>query len=218
VLSESDACGYYSAHTVMREPFDRRAAERGFTVVELLVALAITAAALLGVMALRGGTPPERRTAAIALQGALAETRALAASQANVTGKTPTGATLSVVPVGANATRVSIFASRPIAGAPPLAPDTGFAPLTLPVTLAIPGSAPAGTPFAILVSSAGYASVAAGYAYDPARPMPLASDPGCDETHGVTIAIVDAAGTDAHAFECRTAAYDADTSLPSPAP
>ena len=188
-----------------------RARERGATLLETLVALAIAGFALLAVAALRGAHPPQARAAALALQGALAETRNLAAANADATSGTPTGATLSVVPRASGGTQVTVYASRPIAGAPPLHGDPGFPPIVLPASVTIPGLTVAGQPFAIVVSSAGYASIAAGFAYDPTQPRALATDPGCNEAAGVTIAVADDSSSETHAFECRTAQYDADT-------
>jgi type II secretory pathway pseudopilin PulG len=187
--------------------------QRGFTLIDTIVALSIAGLALLAVATLRGAHPPERRLAAVALQGALAETRALATADADTTVAMPSGATLTAVPLSGGGTLVSVFASRPIPGAPPLSKDRGFPPLALPVSIAIPGSTVAGQPFAILVSSSGYASIAGNYAYDPARPVALASDPGCDEASGVTIAIADDATSETHAFDCRSAQYEADVEL-----
>jgi len=196
----------------MRKSYGPCRTERGFTLVETLVTTTIVSLALVAIVTQRG-RPPERRIAALALQGALAETRALAASNADTTGLTPSGATLTVIPLPAGGTRVAIFASRPIAGAPPLRADQNFPAATLPVTMTIPGQTLEGQPFSIFVSSSGYASVAANYAYDAARPKMLASDPGCDEAKGVTIAIVDGTASETHPFDCRGARYDANTAV-----
>jgi type II secretory pathway pseudopilin PulG len=197
----------------MRDAIDVRSAERGFTLLDTLVALAIASFTLLAVAALHGFQPPEHRVAAMALQGALAETRALAASNAATTTSTPTGATLTVVPLASGGTRIAVFAARPIAGAAPLVADAGFPPIVLPVAITLPGLTVAGEPFTILVSSSGYASVAPNYGYDPARPRALANDPGCDEARGVTIAIADDSSSETHAFECRGAQYDATSAV-----
>jgi type II secretory pathway pseudopilin PulG len=199
----------------MRDAIDVRSVQRGFTLLDTLVALAIAGFTLLAVAALHGFQPPEHRVAAMTLQGALAETRALAASNAATTMGTPTGATLTVVPLASGGTRIAVFAARPIPGAAPLSTDAGFPPVVLPVAITLPGLTVAGEPFTILVASSGYASIAPNYAYDPARPRALATDPGCDETSGVTIAIADDASSETHAFECRGAEYDATTAAPA---
>ena len=193
--------------------------QRGFTLIDTLVTTSIVGLALLAVTALHGSRPPQRRAAALALQSALAETRALAASNADVTAAAPTGATLTIAPLPAESgTRLAVFSSRPMVGAPPLVADAGFPPMTVPVTIGIPGQTTAGQPFTIFVSSSGYASIAANYAYDPAQPRALASDPGCDETNGVTISISDAVSTDTHPFSCREARYDVDASVAQASP
>jgi len=117
-----------------------------------------------------------------------------------------------VIEPGADAstTRLTVYRSRPIAGTPPLDRDLGFPARSLPVTVTVPGLTRAGQPFSIFVSSSGYASVAANYAYDPSRPQMLANDPGCNDD-GLTIAVTDETGTEIHAFACRGARYDAET-------
>lgn len=187
--------------------------QRGFTMIDTIVAIALVGCALVAVTAVHGARPPQRRAAALDLQGALAETRALAASNADGMGTTPTGATLSVTPLAGRGAQIAVYASRPIAGAPPLTPDPGFPPLTVPVTVSVSGQAQTPAPFTIFVSSSGYASVATDYAYDPAQPRSLAADPGCDEVGGVTISIADDIATETHPFACRGALYDIDTNV-----
>ena len=72
-------------------------------------------------------------------------------------------------------------------------------------------SASAAQPFAIFVSSSGYASVAPGYAYNPLAPVFLSADPGCDEAAGVTITIGDGAAGETHPLDCRETQYEAET-------
>ena len=184
--------------------------ERGFTVLETLVAIVVTTVALVAFTAHRGASP-ERRLAARALADALAQTRALAAANGNATSGAATGATLIAEPLASGTgTRLTIYAGRPIAGASPLARDPRVAPESLPVSFALANGAAAGRPFGIFVSSSGYASVAADYTYDSAAPVALAADPGCDDVRGETIAVTDANGTETHPFDCRGARYEAD--------
>ncbi len=198
---------------------ESRASERGFTLLETMVMTAIVGFALLAVAAFSGFGPPQRRIAALALQGALAETRALAEANADATSSTPTGATLTVVPLPDGRTsKLTIYVSRPIAGAPALKTDPGFPPLRVPVRFNVTGLTAIGEPFTILVSSSGYASIAPKYAYDPAHPVALEADPGCDEARGVIIAVSDDVASEAHPFDCREARYEADVrATPGPA-
>jgi len=200
--------------------------ERGFTLLETMIMTAIVGFALLAFAAFSGFEAPQRRVAALALQGALAETRALAEANADATSSTPTGATLTVTPLPDGRTsKLTIYLSRPITGAPTLTTDPGVPPEHLPVRFNVPGLTALGEPFTILVSSSGYASIAPKYAYDPAHPVTLDSDPGCDEAHGVQIAVSDDVASEAHPFDCREARYEADVratpgppTLPGPVP
>jgi type II secretory pathway pseudopilin PulG len=198
------------------------AGERGFTLLETMIMTAIVGFTLLAFAAFSGFGPPRRRVAALALQGALAETRALAEANADATSSTPTGATLTVDPLpDGHGSKLTIYVSRPIPGAPALTTDPGMPPERVPVRFNVAGLTAIGEPFTILVSSSGYASIAPNYAYDPAHPVALASDPGCDEAHGVLIAVSDDVASDAHPFDCREARYEADvrpTSAPSGVP
>jgi len=193
---------------------DPRRAERGFSLLEVTVTLAIVSALLLALTAVRGARPPQTHVAALQLQAALAETRALAMANAGLTNadNSSTGATLSVVP-GAHDTTLTVFRSRPIAGRSAPVRDRGLPPIHVPAQLNVAGSSPT-QPFSIFVSSSGYASVAPGYAYDADVPSTFPSDPGCDETRGVAIVVSIASEVESHPFDCRGATYEANTVLP----
>jgi len=183
---------------------------RGFTLLETLVAISIVSLAALAASPFLGVRSPHRHLEARMLQSALAETRALAEANAATTLAAAGGATLVIEPLaGGSTTRLTVYRSRPIAGTPPLERDIGFPARELPVTVTVPGLAREGQPFSIFVSSSGYASIAANYAYDPAHPQTLANDPGCNDD-GLTIAVTDDTGTETHPFACRGARYDAD--------
>lgn len=186
--------------------------QSGFSLVEVLVVVGMVAAVTLSIGALRGMRPPQTRVAALGLQAALSEARSLAMSNG---GATRSGAMLSVVPAGGESV-VSVYDSRPIAGEHPPAPDPAFPPIQYPVVMSIVGKA-TGEPFAVFVTSSGYASVAENYAYDPQRPLLLTADPGCDERNGVAISVNDGARTETHPLTCREAQYDA-SSAPTPSP
>lgn len=182
--------------------------QRGFSLIEALVVVGLMSAVLLGFAASRGARAPEAHVAALGLQAALAEARALAMSNADVSGS---GATLSLEPERGG-TVVSVYESRPIAGKSPPVVDGGFPPEHFAAKMTLAGAASAGQPFSIFVSSSGYASVEANYAYDPAHPVLLAADPGCDEAAGVAITVSDGVRSETHALDCRETQYEAQPS------
>ena len=185
---------------------------RGFTLLETLVAIAIVSLAALAASPLFATRAADRHLAARSLQSALAETRALAEANAATTLAAAGGATLVVEPLLAgSSTRLTVYRSRPISGTSPLERDLGFPSRSVPVSITVPGLTRAGEAFSIFVSSSGYASVAANYAYDPSRPQTLANDPGCNDD-GLTITVSDDTGTETHPFACRGARFDADAS------
>ena len=186
--------------------------QRGFSLIEILLVVTLMGALLVGALAVRGEREPNVHIAALAVQAALEETRALAMSNAAVG---TSGATLTLAPLGTD-TVLTVYKSRPIAGSAPPTEDQGFTARSYPVTIEMAGGPDAQQPFSIFISSSGYASVKTGYAYEPARPVMLPSDPGCDESRGMAITISDGYRTETHSLDCREAQYEASAPLPSP--
>lgn len=193
-------------------------AERGFTLLEVAVWLAIGTTFVLATASAWGRRPPHAHAAALAFEAALAEARSLAAATADATdGVIATGATVYVAPIaGARGALVTVYRSRPIptpgAGAPrgPLQRDAGFAPMRVAADLVLERAGVAtGAPFAILVSGGGYASVVGPMNWDPGRSgAVLANDPGCVEG-SVAVGADDGVRRESHPLACRNAAYDA---------
>ncbi|MBD5605140.1 MAG: prepilin-type N-terminal cleavage/methylation domain-containing protein [Candidatus Eremiobacteraeota bacterium] len=182
--------------------------QRGFSLLETIVVVAIVGVVAIATAA-RGPQPPRLRSASLELQAAFAETRALAAANAVANA---TGATLVVEPLAdGRDTRVTVYRGRPIAGAPPLVREEGFASETLPAVVTVADEVPG--PFGIFVSSSGFASVALDYAPDAAPARTFATDPGCPDA-GLTISLTAGALHDARHFSCRDARYDADATPP----
>jgi prepilin-type N-terminal cleavage/methylation domain-containing protein len=182
--------------------------QRGFSLVETLVVASLVAAIVLFATSSRGARAPQVHAAAIGFGAALVEARTLAASNASAN---HSGATLTVAPAG-NGTIVAVYRSRPVAGWPPLEADTGFPALRFPVTIALSGDVRAPRPFAILVSSSGYASIERDYTYDPARPSVIRTDPGCDESAALTVTVSDGVRSETHPLDCREAQYETSAS------
>jgi hypothetical protein len=178
--------------------------ERGFSFVETLIVVALISGFVVFGVATQGERAPRVHSAAISFESAIQETRALATSNASAQGS---GAMLSVVPSGA-VTIVSIYESRPLVGWPPPEPDGAVPPMHLPVSIALASEAAMPRPFAILISSSGYASIQRDYTYDAARPTTLTGDPGCDDAKNPAITIADGFRKETHPLDCRETQYD----------
>ena len=85
--------------------------------------------------------------------------------------------------------------------------DPGFPPQRVPVRYI--SSTAGAEPFSILISSAGYTSIAG--PSSQARCLPtnsLAEDPGCHEAGESIFVVVDGGQTETHRIECREGTYD----------
>jgi hypothetical protein len=78
----------------------------------------------------------------------------------------------------------------------------------LAASIALASEAEKPRPFAILISSSGYASIQSDYAYDRAHPTTLNKDPGCDETSNPAVTISDGLHKETHPIDCRETQYD----------
>jgi prepilin-type N-terminal cleavage/methylation domain-containing protein len=198
--------------------------QRGFSLIETLVALAIGSVCLLATAATFGTRPSRAHAAALALEAALCEARLLAMSTADATDLAyPTGATVTVAPDpnAAGGSVIAVYRSRPIAnlnagaGTFTLPPDAGFPLQHVAAAFFIevdpserdPAGANGHAPFAILLAASGYASIVPGYRYDAAQPQLLSDDPGCSDA-GETIGVSDGARVEAHPFDCRDGSLD----------
>lgn len=176
---------------------------------EVLLVVTLLGAVVGVAAATRGTQPPRTRAAVLQLRAALAETRALAMSDAGFAGS---GATLSLRPSGGD-TVIAVYKSRPITGSTLPTSDVGFPSRRVSASIVLASGGGALQPFSILVSSSGYASVQEDYFYDPQRPSTLTSDPGCDERDGVAIVVRDQVRSERHVLDCREVQLEA-----SPAP
>ncbi|MBD5657604.1 MAG: prepilin-type N-terminal cleavage/methylation domain-containing protein [Candidatus Eremiobacteraeota bacterium] len=201
-------------------PATRAVTERGFTLLEVAVGLAIFSCILLAAAATFGQRSPHAHAAALGLEAALVEARALASGTADDTDPlSATGATVYVAPDlgSSHGSVVSVYRSLPIvlsnpgAESRPLPLDAGFPPLRLAASLTFASGATSSSgAFAILISSSGYASVAAPLAWDPGKSATvLDADPGCPQA--ATIAADDGARRESHALACSGAIYDASS-------
>lgn len=194
--------------------------ERGFTLLEVMVAVAILSIMTI-VLSTFAAPHPMTHPAMLAMQAALAEARDLAMVTGDATNPlVPTGATISVkhdpLDPSGHGSVIAIYRSRPISyrGVGPgqnykadtLVQDPGMprqhVRADFQISSASLGTIP--TPFSILVSQSGFASIVKGYAYDPENKMTIAADPGCDES-GVTISATDGVFTEKDPFTCHDA-------------
>ena len=193
--------------------------QRGFTLIDIMVAIGI-ASGLLIVTAFSLYRPPRVHPAAERLQAALAEARSLAmtygqvADAPNAGGPGTAGLDGATVTVTAdptdpgNSSIIGVYRSRPQVAAFPLAIDTGFPPVRVPVAFFVNRIAP--RPFAILISSAGYADVALGFPNSLPPPNSLVNEPPCAEgAESITAASDGIQETDP--FECREGILDTST-------
>jgi prepilin-type N-terminal cleavage/methylation domain-containing protein len=194
--------------------------ERGFTLLEVMIAVAILSMMTI-VLSTFAAPHSTTHPAMLVMQAALAEARDVAMITGDATNPlVPTGATISVkhdpLDPSGHGSVITIYRSRPIAyrGVGPgqnytadtLVQDPGMPRQRVRADYHI-SSASLGTistPFSILVSQSGFASIVKGYAYDPAHKMTIFVDPGCDES-GVTISATDGAFTEKDPFACHDA-------------
>jgi len=192
------------------------ARQRGFTLLDVIVGIALFTSFVLATASAFGMRAPNRHLAALALQAALVEARSLALTTADATDlATPTGATVVVAPdpLDRRGSVIRVFRSRPIPnltggnGESALVSDLGFPAQHVHAKFPLTAGVAFGSPFAILISSSGYASIADPYVYSAANVATIAVDPGCNDA-GVTIAVSDGAVPERHPFGCRDASYD----------
>jgi type II secretory pathway pseudopilin PulG len=198
--------------------------ERGFALLDMLVACALLAIVAIAGATAFGARPARAHSAAIALEAAMAEARSLAAASANAMDPLhPTGATVIVEsdPSGiAGATRIAVYRSRPVIfnGQTPYPPtrDSGFPPERVSGTFTFSGASPTtgraqiAEPFAIYLSGSGYASIVQLTGpYNENNPPYRTDDPGC-AAEGALIAVTDGASSEEHPFGCVGGAYAAN--------
>jgi hypothetical protein len=82
-----------------------------------------------------------------------------------------------------------------------------------PASIILASEAAKPRPFAILISSSGYASIQSDYAYDRVHPTTLNSDPGCDEIDNPAVTITDGFRKETHPIDCRETQYDLTVNL-----
>ena len=198
--------------------------ERGFTLFETMIGVAILMIALTGVASSLSTKPGSTRAAAFDLQAAVAEARSVAAMDAAKSldplaaahGTAGTGATVGVVPSGSGGVVITVYRGRPVEGAPgwPTS-DEHFAPITTQAGMSVAdANGRAGEPpFAILVTSAGVASIAPDYDFRSHTGFGISGDPGCPGGERAEISVTSLGTSQTHELSCREASYDAATAV-----
>jgi prepilin-type N-terminal cleavage/methylation domain-containing protein len=185
--------------------------EFGFTLIELVVTVAIVA--LAAGLACEGlaERPAQAHVTAVAFAGLVREARALAAVTADPAAG-GTGATIGVVRDGDRYV-ATLYAYRPILGAARAPVAVADAPLQTATALALLSpTATAEPPFALFFSSSGHASAQS--AFTVGVTPPLATEPACPLQSGIVIAFRDGVHDQAHSVSCEMARLDLDTSVP----
>jgi len=188
-----------------------RRGELGFTLIEMVVLVAIVALiAGLGYAAL-AQRPAQAHSTAAAFAGLVAEARALAAITGDAVATGDTGASIAVVRDGDDYV-ATLYAYRPIHGAsqlPVAAPNTP--PLRTTTELAIVQAHGAvEPPFTLFFSASGHASAQAPFTIGV--DAPLSVEPACPLETGIIIAFIDGVHDQAHPVSCEMAQLDLDTS------
>jgi type II secretory pathway pseudopilin PulG len=193
-----------------------RSAERGTTLLEVVVLVALVALAAAAGGAALAQRPAQATTDAAAFAGLVSEARALAAITVGSAPGDGSGATIGVVST-ANGVVATLYAYRPIQGAvhgPVRAANS--VPLMAGSTLAV---AQNGTrvnpPFAFFFSPSGHVSAAVPFTVgsNPA----LAGEPACPAATGIVIAFLDGVHDGAHVLSCEAAQLDLTASAALPA-
>jgi prepilin-type N-terminal cleavage/methylation domain-containing protein len=189
------------------------AAERGTTLIELIVVVAIVSLlAGLGCASL-AQRPLQARSTAVAFASLVAQARALAAATADPAAGA-SGASIGVTRDG-DAYVATLYAYRPVAGgrgpvavadSPPLRTFTKVAIVT--------AGGLREPPFALFFASSGHLSAQAPYTIGVDGT--LAAEPACPLASGVGIAFVDGVDNQVHPLSCEMAALDLDTSAALP--
>lgn len=187
--------------------------ERGFTLIEVVVAVAITAILLLGALWLFGMHPAALRASVEGFDQRYGAARALAA-------KTGNGATIVFAPRAGSGFTMSVYAGRPKDAASVSAMAIDAVPvLVSDADIAGPFGSP---PFAVFLSSAGKPSGKGGYPAVSASGAVtfdvLAQQPSCPDTvNGIVFTFRGANGaTDTRKIGCDGIAMLSGTAAPQP--
>jgi prepilin-type N-terminal cleavage/methylation domain-containing protein len=165
--------------------------QRGFTLLEMLVVVAIVITVATIFCFRSGARPIAMRSALTEFDAALAYGKALAATSGN-------GATLAFAPTDSGF-RIDVYSGRPTA--PGALHPAGIAPFVLDGGV---GEATMGAPpFALFLNSAGHASMAA---FSGPAPAPMSSEPACPSGGRWVLTFTDSAGVSLAAQRSRTLA------------
>lgn len=154
-----------------------KSACRGFTAIELLLVVGTIALFLLiGAMAM-SSNPIKARSAALELRAMLEAARSLASANASnsTVGGNTSGATVTVTSEK-DRTVFRLYVGRPPASGN-LPQDAHVPPFVTDAKISVVSESETRPPFAILVSSSGYARLAAGYEVNSSLPLSVNSCP-----------------------------------------
>jgi hypothetical protein len=179
--------------------------ERGFTLVECLVFLAVAAVFTGSALALFVARASGVHAAALDFEALVSTAESLAGAQAAALPGAPavTGMTISVTSAGRGSI-AKVYFGRPEPGSVlPLRPDAALAPVVLDARVAAAGDTVAVAPFSIFIGSGGRLSVAPNYDAASATGT-VAAEPRCDAAAALRLTFADALRSEEHAFACAT--------------
>ena len=156
--------------------------QRGFTLSEVLLAVSVVLFVLLVGLASLSARSAQARSAALVLQAMVGTARTLAAANAGSSAAigSASGATVAVT-FESGHTVARLYAGRPIDGVA-LPADGHTPPFITDAEISVVSGSAALPPFAILISSSGYAQLVASYTVNSNLPVSATSCPSSGYT------------------------------------
>lgn len=188
--------------------------EGGFTLIELVVTVALLFMIAGSAYESLAQHPAQVRTSAVTFAGLIADARSLAAVTAGP--DSAGGASIGVVRDG-DTYVATVYTYRPVLGAGRQPePQRNLPPLRTPVAIELGGGTDVTPPpFAIFIGASGHASAKAGFRIGATAA--LAAEPVCRSELGIVIVFSDGKSVGRHSLSCEMAQLDLDDAALRPA-